>query len=88
MIWKRLRPLSFFDRILRPLKLYSEFNELLPGNYGKFYSVRRATTGSFLAALPDGISPATNVSSMLTPINMSAVFHGRNALRLASPESA
>ena len=30
-----------------------------------FYSVRSATTGSFLAAMPDGMSPAMNVRNML-----------------------
>ena len=29
------------------------------------YSVRRATTGSLRAAIPDGMSPAMNVRNML-----------------------
>lgn len=50
-----------------------------------FYSVLKATTGSFLAALLDGITPAINVKSILITIRMIAVGTGNIALRLLKP---
>ena len=44
------------------------------------YSVRKATTGSFFAALLDGIMPAKRVSITLIMTNMTATGTGRTAL--------
>ena len=46
------------------------------------HSVRRATTGSFFAALREGIMPETRVSSTLITTNMRATWIGRIALML------
>ena len=51
----------------------------------KYYSVLKATTGSFLAALRDGMMPAISVRSILMTIRTMAVVIGRTALRLFSP---
>ena len=45
------------------------------------YSVLSAITGSFFAALLDGINPAINVSRTLIAIRMIAAGTGRTALR-------
>ena len=52
------------------------------------YSVLKATTGSFFAALFEGIIPATRVSSVLIAIRMIAICQGRMALSVLSPVSA
>ena len=49
------------------------------------YSVRRATTGSFLAALREGMVPAISVSITLMPTRIAAALIGRMALRLGMP---
>lgn len=46
------------------------------------YSVRKATTGSFFAAMPDGMRPAMNVSAMLMRISKMAPSTGKMALRV------
>ena len=51
------------------------------------YSVLSATTGSFFAALLDGIIPAKSVSSTLIPISISAAGIGSIALRFGIPVS-
>ena len=51
------------------------------------YSVLRATTGSFLAALRDGMMPAISVKSTLITTSTAAVTGGRAALRLPMPVS-
>ena len=45
-----------------------------------FYSVLSASTGSFLAAFPDGIRLAINVNIILNPTNTTALHMGRWAL--------
>ena len=47
------------------------------GCRGRYYSVRRATTGSFLAAERAGITPAKEVSTTLMPTRMAATSQGR-----------
>ena len=47
------------------------------------YSVRRATTGSFFAALLDGMIPANNVRSTLITTNTMAPSTGSIALRFS-----
>lgn len=42
-----------------------------------FYSVRSATTGSFLAALLEGMIPENRVSAMLMKIRTKAAQGGR-----------
>ena len=49
------------------------------------YSVRSATTGSFLAAPSEGISPASVVSSMLTMTSTNPPTKGREAVRMGIP---
>ena len=49
------------------------------------HSVRSATTGSFLAALLDGIRPEIRVSATLMATRMMAAGTGRTALRLSMP---
>ena len=44
------------------------------------YSVRRAATGSLLAALRDGMIPPISVSTMLSTIRITAGTAGRTAL--------
>ena len=46
-----------------------------------FYSVRSATTGSFFAALAEGIMPAISVKTTLMPIRIRATGKGK----IASP---
>lgn len=43
----------------------------------RVYSVLSATTGSFLAALREGMMPANTVSTMLMPTRISATCQGR-----------
>ena len=43
------------------------------------YSLRRATTGSFLAALREGIRPEINVSRTLMPTRITAAGRGSTA---------
>ena len=50
--------------------------------------MRSATTGSFLDALLDGISPEISVKPMLIRIKMIAALKGRIALKLLKPVSA
>ena len=50
-----------------------------------FYSVRSATTGSFFAALAEGIMPAISVKTTLMPIRISATGKGKIASRLLIP---
>ena len=52
------------------------------------HSLRRATTGSFLAALREGIRPEMSVSSTLMPIRTRAAGRGSTALRLPAPVTA
>ena len=49
------------------------------------YSVLSAITGSFFAALLDGINPAMSVSSTLMAMRMIAAGTGRIALKLLMP---
>lgn len=49
------------------------------------HSVRRATTGSFLAALREGIIPEKSVSPVLMRIKIRATWGGRYALRVWIP---
>ena len=49
------------------------------------YSLRSATTGSFLAALREGIIPAKRVKITLMPMRIRATGRGRTAFRLAMP---
>lgn len=49
------------------------------------YSVRRATTGSFFAALLEGIIPAKSVKIMLMQTKAIAIVGGKIALRLVIP---
>ena len=49
------------------------------------HSVLSATTGSFLAAAREGMSPAISVKSMLIASSMSAPRHGRRATFLIPP---
>ena len=42
-----------------------------------YYSVLKATTGSFLAALLEGMKPAINDNAMLIKINMIAALTGK-----------
>ena len=60
---------------------------LYPRTAAPAYSVRSATTGSFLAALRDGISPASSVNAMLTITNTSAAGNGKTALKFRIPVS-
>ena len=53
-----------------------------------YYSVRRATTGSFLAALREGMMPAMRVSAMLMRISTTAAGSGRKARIVEMPVSA
>ena len=53
-----------------------------------FYSERRATTGSFLAALLLGIMPANMVSTILSSIKITATSTGSIAFKLGIPVSA
>ena len=53
-----------------------------------FYSVRRATTGSFFAAARDGIIPLMSVNEMLIAIKINAVGTGNTALKFAIPVKA
>ena len=55
--------------------------------YTSFYSVRRATTGSFLAAAPAGIKPLINVNVILITIIIIAELNG-NAANVLIPVSA
>ena len=48
-----------------------------------FYSVLKASTGSFLAALLDGITLAIKVSITLNSINPTADFISKPALKLS-----
>ena len=48
-----------------------------------FYSVRSATTGSFFAALREGIMPAKSVRSTLMPTRIAAAPMGRCAFKVA-----
>jgi len=50
-----------------------------------FYSVLSATTGSFFAALLEGIIPAKSVRTTLIMTSTIAASQGRNAFRLSSP---
>ena len=50
-----------------------------------FYSLLSATTGSFFAALLEGIMPAMSVKSMLIRTSVTAAGTGRNAFRLLIP---
>ena len=50
-----------------------------------FYSLRKAITGSFLAALRDGIMPEYIVSTTLIAINIIAAGKGRTAFKFESP---
>ena len=60
--------------------------QVLPlGRAGFLYSVLNATTGSFFAALLDGMIPAISVSTMLIAIRISAAGIGRNALKVLIP---
>ena len=52
-----------------------------------FYSVLKATTGSFLAALLDGIMPDTRVKPILISIKISAASGGKKADNVVSPVS-
>ena len=52
------------------------------------YSVRSATTGSFFAALLDGISPEKRVKNTLIATSISAAPMGKDAFRFAIPVSA
>lgn len=52
-----------------------------------FYSVRSATTGSFFAALLEGIIPANNVRSTLIAISIKPTLKGKCALKLDMPVS-
>ncbi len=49
------------------------------------YSVLRATTGSFFAALLEGIIPAKRVNNTLIPINISAADKGKNTVKPLIP---
>ena len=49
------------------------------------YSVLRATTGSFFAALAEGIMPAMSVKTTLMAMRMSATGRGKIASRLLIP---
>lgn len=51
------------------------------------YSVRNATTGSFLAALLEGITPAMSVKVMLIITRITATGTGSTALKLLIPVS-
>ena len=50
--------------------------------YFFFYSLRRATTGSFLAALREGIRPEIRVRKTLMAIRMMAAGSGSTAFRV------
>ena len=52
------------------------------------YSVLRATTGSFLAALREGISPEISVRKTDMPTRMTAAPMGRKAFRVGISVSA
>jgi hypothetical protein len=52
------------------------------------YSVLRATTGSFFAALLEGISPEISVRRRLITISATAMGMGRVALNPEMPVSA
>lgn len=60
---------------------FSQNAKMPPGgaaSRGHFvYSVRRATTGSFLAALREGMKPANTDRKMLIPTSTRAVCQGR-----------
>ena len=49
------------------------------------YSLLSATTGSFFAALLEGISPEMRVSATLIATSITAATGGRYALRLFMP---
>ena len=53
-----------------------------------YYSVLKATTGSFLAALLAGIKPAIDVSTTLNEIITSALTHVRLAILVTIPPEA
>jgi hypothetical protein len=55
------------------------------GPVNKDYSVLSATTGSFLAALLEGMIPAISVSSILISTRIAATYIGRCALRFSIP---
>ena len=50
-----------------------------------YYSVLSATTGSFFAALLEGMIPAISVSSILISTSMAATYIGSLALRFSIP---
>ena len=52
------------------------------------YSLRSATTGSFFAALREGIKPETSVSPMLIATRIIAALNGKTACNVAIPVSA
>lgn len=68
-------------RSYRFLSLYPEpelhIIPLRPGVVYKSYSARSATTGSFFAALEEGIIPENRVSAMLITIRITATHGGR-----------
>lgn len=60
------------------------FMEQSAATPGLFYSVLKAATGSFLAAIRAGIAPPTNVSRMLITINPAACIGFNLATFLSS----
>ena len=50
-----------------------------------YYSVRNATTGSFFAALLDGMIPAISVNKRLIKMSITAVMIGSDALKVIIP---
>ena len=82
----RLKPVGFVKIIfsVSDITLYSTVLFIVISK-NNFYSVRKATTGSFFAALLEGIKPDRSVNATLTRIRTIAAGIGKNALRLLIP---
>lgn len=77
--WKIMRGMR--NRIIH------DYENLYTRSYD--YSVRNATTGSFFAAILDGMNPAIHVSPMLPSTSIMAYRNGRSAIPVTptSPET-
>lgn len=83
----RLKPVGFVKNYILRQRYYA-FNLrflVIVISKNNFYSVRKATTGSFFAALLEGIKPDRSVNATLTRIRTIAAGIGKNALRLLIP---